>query len=59
MRSTPFFSQTKSQNCDRKETKMLNTEKMLNKIVNRVANAERFWLTAFAIMFLLTWFLGI
>ena len=38
---------------------MLNTEKMLNKIVNRVANAERFWLTAFAIMFLLTWFLGI
>lgn len=38
---------------------MLNTEKMLNKIVNRVANAERFWLTAFVIMFLLTWFLGV
>lgn len=38
---------------------MLNTERILCRIVNRVANAERFWLTAFAIMFLVAWFLGV
>lgn len=34
---------------------MLNTERILNKIIN----CERFWITFGVIMFLVTWFLGV
>lgn len=38
---------------------MLGTERILTRIVEKVANAEWFWLTAFVILFIVTWFLGI